>query len=184
MSVFQQEAALVALVHLKIIKKSIKRVLHEHESDILDIINLIETKFCQLDKGQLVLSLINRFKSQFLNYLFKIINLIKNYIILLFLSVFFSYASILRINIFLSKSIITAKSIFLREFRELYIRRADLFKKKTVKTLDAILKNLNVLLLKLNIGQFLGARKLQSGDLVLIIDFLKIKKHVKIYKSE
>ena len=63
MSISQQKAALVALVYLEMAKKFIKRVTFEHESKILNIINLIETKFCQLNKRQFMLPLINRLKS-------------------------------------------------------------------------------------------------------------------------
>ena len=63
MNVSQQKAALIASVYSEIIKKSAKRVPHKHESDILDIINLIEIKFCQLNEGQLMLLLVNRLKS-------------------------------------------------------------------------------------------------------------------------
>ena len=95
MSISQQEAALVAPVRPEMTKKSTERIPLEHKSDIFDTINLIETKFCQLDGGQLVLPLVNRLKSQLFNHLFKTINLIKNYIISPFLSAFSSYASIL-----------------------------------------------------------------------------------------
>ena len=85
----------MTFVYLEIIKKSIERVPLEHESDILNIVNLIETKLCQLDERQLVLPLVNKLKSQLFNYFFKIISLVKDYIILLSLFAFLFYASIL-----------------------------------------------------------------------------------------
>ena len=131
-----------------------------------------------------MLPLVNRLKSQLLNHLFKIINLIKDHIVLPLSFVFFFYINILQTNTFLSKSNIITKPTSLYKFRELYIRRVNLSKEKIVKISKIILKDLNVLLLKLGIGQFFGARKLQSGDLVFIIDFLKIKKHIETRKSK
>ena len=95
MSISQQEAALVALVHPEMAKKPVKRVPHEHKSNILNTVNLIEIKLCQLNGGQLMLPLVNKLKFQLFNHLFKTINLVKDHIILLFLFVFFFYASIL-----------------------------------------------------------------------------------------
>ena len=63
MSVSQQRAALVASIHSEMVKKPTKRVPHEHESDILNTVNLIEIKLYQLNKEQLIFPFVNRLKS-------------------------------------------------------------------------------------------------------------------------
>jgi hypothetical protein len=94
-----------------------------------------------------------------------------------------SYADIIRAGPLRSLPPL-AKPIPPRELREIHIRRGEAPEDEATAGIEDIVKDLNHKLCELKAGQILGARRLQSGDLVLMADSADTKKRAEACKED
>jgi hypothetical protein len=93
-----------------------------------------------------------------------------------------SYAGAVRAGLQQSPS--CPKPVPLRDLREIYVQRADVCAIDAAKPLDCIVKDVNNEFARFGIGRILSARKLQSGDLILLADSSDTKRRAEAKKDE
>jgi hypothetical protein len=147
----------------------------------LETLNLIDIELCCLKDGGQIPLLFSKLKSLIINDLFSTVKAVEKRVASAS-NPTNSYASAVRAG--LQQPVPSPKPIPLRDLREIYIQRADVCATDIAKPLDCIIRDVNNEFARFNIGRILNARKLQSGDLVLLADSSDTKRRAEAKKEE
>jgi hypothetical protein len=148
----------------------------------LETLNLIDAELCQLKEGSRIPSLFSKLKSLIISDLFSTVKTVEKRVSAPLANPACSYASAVRTG--LQQSPPHIKPVPLRDLREIYIQRADVCAIDAAKPLDCIVRDVNNEFARFGIGRILSARKLQSGDLILLADSSDTKRRAEAKKDE
>jgi hypothetical protein len=137
-------------------------------SDIKKILEQIDTELNHLKEGAKLKELIGKLKTQLIGELLtKVTHGQKP-----------TYAAALQ------TAVPQTKPATPRELREIQVKRTNLTNEEAAKPTEEIVRELNNKFKCLGVGRILGARQLQSGDLVLLADSSDTKKRAEAKKGE
>jgi hypothetical protein len=148
----------------------------------LETLNLIDAELCHLKEGSRIPSLFSKLKSLIISDLFSTVKTVERRVSTPPVSPAGSYAGAVRAGLQQSPS--RPKPVPLRDLREIYIQRADVCAIDAAKPLDCIVRDVNNEFARFGIGRILSARKLQSGDLILLADSSDTKRRAEAKKDE